>query len=166
MTVDPAGDAERMDASAGGQRWLVSWHPPGDVPAGRAHGAAGVCVAGDRLVLVSHDGVHWGFPAGRPEGQETVAETLRREVREEACAHVAHARLLGHARSECVDGPELGVVLVRSYWRADVHVEPWQPRFEIVHRRIVPVAAASEEVRYPDHAATRLAMRALGEAGL
>jgi hypothetical protein len=52
-----------------------------DPAAGRAHGAAGVCLAGpDQLVLISHDGVPWGFPAGRPERGETIEETLRREV--------------------------------------------------------------------------------------
>ena len=65
-----------MPTRSGGQDWLVSWHLPDDPRPGRAHGAAGVCVAGDRLVLISHDGVHWGFPAGRPEveGQRALAE--------------------------------------------------------------------------------------------
>ena len=29
-------------------------------------------------------------------------------------------------------------MLVRSVWRAEVELMPWQPRFEIRHRRIVP----------------------------
>ncbi len=120
----------------------------------------------DQLVLVSHDGVHWGFPTGRPEGNESIEETLHREMREEACVHVVSARLLGFARGECVEGHEEGLVLVRSYWRAEVEMEPWEPRFEIAHRRVVPGAQAGEHLRDPDGAATRISLRALAEARL
>lgn len=154
--------------TAAEKRWLVSWHPADAEPAGRPHGAAGICVGNDGrdLVLISADEVHWGFPAGRPEGAETVRETLAREMREEACVEVLEARLLGFARSECVAGDEKGVVLVRSYWRAEVAIGPWEPQFEIAHRRIVPAAEAAAEVREPDPAAARISMRALAEAGL
>jgi ADP-ribose pyrophosphatase YjhB (NUDIX family) len=78
-----------------------------------------------------------GFPAGRPEEGESWEETLRREMLEEACAIVGRARLLGFSRGACVAGPEEGLVLVRSMWRAEVQLEPWEPRFEIPHRRVV-----------------------------
>jgi ADP-ribose pyrophosphatase YjhB (NUDIX family) len=156
-----------MPTHSHGQDWLVSWWPAHDQPAGTPHGAAGVCVtATGELVLISHDGVHWGFPAGRPEADETTKDTLRREVAEEACAIVISARLLGFAHSECVDGHQKGQTLVRSYWRADVRAEPWQPQFEIRHRRLVAASAARDHVRDPDEAATRISFRALDEAGL
>jgi hypothetical protein len=47
-----------MPLHSSGQDWLVSWHPADDPPRGRPHGAAGICVAGDDLVLISHDGTH------------------------------------------------------------------------------------------------------------
>lgn len=165
--ITPALDRDAMPTRSGGQDWLVSWHPPDAPPAGRPHGAAGVCVAPpDRLVLISHDGKHWGFPAGRPEGDETAAETLRRELREEACVRLTDARLLGFSRSECTGGPECGLVLVRSYWLAEAAVEPWEPRFEIAHRTVIARADAAERVRDPDDAATRISQRALVEAGV
>jgi ADP-ribose pyrophosphatase YjhB (NUDIX family) len=166
--VLPVRDGEVIETVSSGQGWLVSWHRGDAVPAGRSHGAAGVCVvnAGLDLVLISPDGVHWGFPAGRPEGAESLRETLAREMREEACVEVLGAELLGFARSECVAGREKGLVLVRSYWLAEVEIGPWEPQFEIAHRRVVSAAEATRLVRDPDPAATRISMRALAEVGL
>ena len=152
-----ARDREQMRLHTNEQDWIVSWHPGDAEPAGTPHGAAGVCVTGDgQLVLISHDGRHWGFPAGRPEGDESAEETLSREMLEEACADVVGARLLGYARSQCVSGWQQGLVLVRSYWRAD----------EVRHRRMVAAAEARKHVRDPDEAATRISYRALDEAGM
>jgi ADP-ribose pyrophosphatase YjhB (NUDIX family) len=64
------------------------------------------------IVLISHDGELWDLPAGRPEGCETLEETLRREMLEEACATVLQTRLLGFVRSVCASGPEEGLDLV------------------------------------------------------
>ncbi|HEX9335085.1 MAG TPA: NUDIX domain-containing protein [Pseudonocardiaceae bacterium] len=161
-----APDGEVMPSHSGGQDWLVSWHSATSEPVGRPHGAAGVCVATDQLVLISPDGIHWGFAAGRPEPGETIEETLRREMLEEACVRVVGQRLLGFARSECVEGHEKGLVLVRSYWRAEVEIQPWDPRFEIRHRKVVAASDAKIEVRDPDEVATRISHRALDEAGL
>jgi 8-oxo-dGTP pyrophosphatase MutT (NUDIX family) len=156
-----------MPSHLAGQDWLVSWHPPDDLPAGRAHGAAGVCVAdGNQLVLISPDGIHWGFPASRPEAGESFEETLQREMWEEACIRVISVRLLGFARGECVAGREVGVVLVRSYWRAEVEILAWEPLFEVVHRRIVQSTEARKWVRDPDEVATRISQPALVEADL
>lgn len=168
MTATTAAlDFEPMAMDTPTGRFWVAWHGPDTLPEGRPHGAAGICVSdGSDLALISHDGVHWGFPAGRPEGDETDRETLDREMWEEACARVRDARLLGYSRSECVDGSEKGVVLVRSYWLADVDIAPWEPQFEIRHRRIVPVTEARAQVRDPDVAATRISLRALAEVGL
>jgi 8-oxo-dGTP pyrophosphatase MutT (NUDIX family) len=162
-----AGDGEPMRSRSHGQDWIVSWQPPTTTPAGTSNGAAGVCLtdAGE-LVLISHDGTHWGFPAGRPDGDETPLDTLRREMLEEACATVVDARLLGFARSRCVGGRQRGLVLVRSYWRALVEIGPWEPAFEIRHRRVIPVTEAWRHVQDPDLAETRISHRALLEAGL
>ncbi|WP_152365506.1 NUDIX hydrolase [Microlunatus speluncae] len=162
----PAVPGEPMRFRGNASDWLIAWHSADAMLAGTSNGAAGICVAGGRLVLISPDNVHWGFPAGRPEGDETPAETLRRELHEEACVEVLSARLLGFARSECVGGRLHGTVLVRSYWRAEVRIGPWEPEHEIRHRRIVPVEEAIQVVRDPDHVASRISHRALTEAGL
>lgn len=116
------------------------------------------------VILVSPDGRTWDLPAGRPEPGESWEDTLRREMLEEACATVRSARLLGFVRGECVAGHELGRVLVRSVWRAEVDVGPWDPQYEIPHRRIVPATEAMKIMgRHPFASVIR---RELHEAGL
>ena len=164
----PAGDREPMPTVSAGQHWLVSWHPPGADLEGRPHGATGVCLGEDGrdLVLISPDQVYWGLPGGRPEGTETPRETLQREMWEEACVDVLDAQLLGFSRSVCTKGHEKDLALVRSFWRARVKIGPWLPQFEILYRRVVPAARASEFLREPDAVAMRVSLRALAEAGL
>lgn len=89
------------------------------------------------VVLISNDGERWGWPGGRPDGDESWEQTFRREILEETCAVVGDARLLGFCRAVCLTGPEQGLVLVRSVWRAEVELMPWEPRFEIAHRLVV-----------------------------
>lgn len=131
-------DCEEFAVRSNGGDWLTAWHSPTEIPAGTPHGANGFCVAADKdVVLISNDAERWGWPGGRPEGDESWEETLRREILEEACCIVRAARLLGFCRSVCLSGPEKDLVLVRSIWRAEVELMPWKPRFEIAHRRVV-----------------------------
>ncbi|MFF8841850.1 NUDIX domain-containing protein [Streptomyces sp. NPDC015127] len=146
---DIAGDGVDFTAFINGQEWRVAWFPPPDAPPGTPHGAEAVCVAGDRIVVISGDGQRWGLPAGRPEGQEQWVDTMRREVREEACAEVSECRLLGFSRGLCIGGPQEGLVLVRSMWRAEVRTAAWAPRFEMAHRRLLPPDQAFRSLTVP-----------------
>ena len=133
-----ASDGQEFVVRSNGGDWLIAWHSPSAVPAGTPHGANAFCVtADDRVVLISNDGERWGWPGGRPEGDESWGQTLRREILEETCSIVNDARLLGFCRSSCLSGPEKDRVLVRSIWRAEVNLLPWKPSFEIAHRRVV-----------------------------
>jgi ADP-ribose pyrophosphatase YjhB (NUDIX family) len=159
---DVAKDFEEFRVRADGQDWIVSWYPPPIAPDGRSHGSAGVCVTCDgSIVLVGTDGVHWSMPAGRPEGDETWEQTLRREVAEEACATVTEAKLLGFCRSFCVEGREEGLALVRSFWRAQVELGKWEPKFEISHRQVFAQAEVLSNLEREYH---RIFRRALIEA--
>jgi ADP-ribose pyrophosphatase YjhB (NUDIX family) len=162
-----AADGQQIPVRSNGGDWVVSWHPPPEPPAGTPHGAEGVCVTGHGdVVLVSRDGAVWDLPAGRPEPGETWEDTLRREMSEEACATVVTARLLGFVQGSCVGGPERGRVLVRSMWRADVELGPWEPRFEIPHRRVVAPADVADQLTLGIHPFALVIRRELLEAGV
>ena len=122
------------------RRWSVTWSPQDSPPPGENHGSSGICLTGNGIVLVSRDGARWEFPAGRPEGDESLRDTLRREVREEACCEVETADLLGFTTSTCLAGPQQGLVLVRAHWAAHAVAAPWRPVDETVQRMEVRVA--------------------------
>jgi len=161
-----ARDGEEIAFRENHQDWIASWHSSLTPPDGTPHGASGLCVTGaGEIVLISQDGEHWDLPGGRPEGHETWEETLRREMLEEACATVIQARLLGFSRGACVAGPQVGLVIVRSLWRADVELAPWEPQFEISHRRVVAVAEVLDQLALAD-GLVRIISRALHEAAI
>ena len=162
-------DRAEVAVATNGEDWRVAWYPAPDLPTGTPHGAAAICLVGDQVVLVSSDGEHWGLPGGRPERHEDLVDTLRREIREEACATVTSSTLLGFSRGRCVRGLEKGLVLFRSMWRAEVLLEAWQPEFEITQRRLVRADDALGQlfghVRFPDELRP-LYRRTFAEAGL
>src|SRR6266571_7662357 len=163
---DIARDGRDLTVSSNGADWRVGWYPPPDPPPGTPHGAAAVCLSGNRIVLVSSEGQQWGLPGGRPEQGERWADTLRREIAEEACAQVASARLLGFTRGMCVRGPEEGLVLVRSMWRAEVRLQRWEPRFEITHRRLAPAHEALRSVTIAEPGVAPIYRRMFLEAAI
>ena len=80
-TLQAVKEYEEFQVETDGQDLLSTWFPSHDVPKGKRHGSAGICVTDNgEVVLITQDGKSWGFPGGRPEGSESWEETLRREV--------------------------------------------------------------------------------------
>lgn len=73
---------------------------------------------------------------------------------------------LGFTRGQCLTGPGRGTVLVRSVWRAEVELHPWEARFEIADRRVVAPAAAEEALSLGSHPFAAIIRRELAEAAL
>ncbi|MDZ7750999.1 MAG: NUDIX domain-containing protein [Gammaproteobacteria bacterium] len=146
-----AGTGEVFHIHDAGQDWLATWHEPATVPDGQAHGSAAACLTSTGgIVLVSaNGGLSWQFPGGRPERGEGWQATLEREVREEACARVDAATLVGFIRLSCHHGVREGEVLVRSLWRAEVTLLPWHPRHEMTHRRVAGLEEALASLTRP-----------------
>ena len=161
-----ARDGEAFTVRSNGGDWLVAWHTPSAVPLGTPHGANAFCLTADNgVVLISPDGERWGWPGGRPEGDEAWEQTLRREILEEVCSMVSDAQLLGFCRGQCLTGSEQGLVLVRSVWRAEVELLLWEPRFEITYRRVVPAIEVLSHL-WMEEGYEPIYHRALVEAGL
>jgi hypothetical protein len=158
---------ESLVVHSAGQDWLASWHSPQlTAPDGKPHGSAGICItANGNVILVCEKDNAWDLPQGRPEGNEGWRATLEREVLEEACATVIDAALLGYERGECIKGPELGSVLVRSVWNATVTLHAWEPRYEIMQRAVLSPAEALAKMGL-DHPFRPFRLRAFHEAGL
>lgn len=142
-----AADREEMPVPADGGDWRMAWHPPVETPPGEPYEANAFCVTSEGdVVLVSEDDRHWVWPGGQPRYSESWQQALRRGLLEQACVTVTDMRLLGFVRSRCVSGEELGFVLVRTVWFAQVAVLPWQPDYEMQFRRLVPARSLAEHL--------------------
>ncbi|HVL07339.1 MAG TPA: GNAT family N-acetyltransferase [Acidimicrobiales bacterium] len=125
----------------GGRRTLCSWLSPEEISSEDViERALAVCFTVDgRIVLVSGDGkTLWNHPGGGREMGESIDQTMRREVYEEACAHVLASTLAGYDRFVDIDGA--GTVLRTNHqarFAARVALEPFVARHETAGRTVV-----------------------------
>lgn len=127
-----------------GRPTVLTWLPGYRPASGEAvRQVSGVCLTGEgRVVLVSEDGEAWSLPGGHPEAGEDWEATLRREVREEACAEVLACRLLGAVWVEGLT-PE---PYFQLRYRARVRLDGFAPAFETRHRIAVPLAEVARRM--------------------
>jgi len=73
---------------------LLSWHPSEscDLPVTGSHG---FCFFGGKALVCQIRSMGWSIPGGHLLEGESAAECLEREVREEACAEIDRALLIG-----------------------------------------------------------------------
>jgi len=83
--------------------WIETLVPPFDAPIMQV---SGVCLNenGDILVVKKKD--KWSLPGGHPENEETPAQTLQREIMEEAGIRIDEFKLLGAIRVTHPNNPK------------------------------------------------------------
>ena len=130
-------------------RFRTWWVPAGVEPPVPASRAQAVCLtAPDRAVMVGiGPELTWGLPGGGLEGDESVLEGLAREMREEACAELLEATLLGHQVGVEVRADGVGPLWAQAKHLATVRLDPFEPQHEITHRREVPLDEVVAELR-------------------
>jgi ADP-ribose pyrophosphatase YjhB (NUDIX family) len=133
---EPPGVLTESEGGATLTLMPAGWMPP----VGEISQCLGLCFTDEgQVVLVGFGDGRWSLPGGTVEPEEVLADTLAREVREEACATVVASRYLASQR--VVEPPGRPDGLLRHYqsrWWARVRLEPWEPRFETTARRLEP----------------------------
>ena len=130
----PPEPVEDVDRPARFTLMAPGWMPPREM----VTQALGICFTGDGLVvMVTWDGLQWTFPGGTVEDGETVQQALVREVAEEACARVVHCQYLACQHVADPLNPNGGPSYYQTRWWARVHLDPWQPRHEMIGRCLV-----------------------------
>ncbi|WP_369250401.1 NUDIX hydrolase [Streptomyces sp. R41] len=111
------------------------WYPPGRL----VTQSYGFCFTPEgQVVLVATDDGFWNLPGGQVEPGEEPAQTLVREVAEEACARVIRSRYLACQHVWDPQAPSGPTSHYQTRWWARIECDPWRPRHETVDRRLLP----------------------------
>lgn len=122
-----------------GRTVIVTWLDlPFVPPRALTTQAYGICFTDSgQIVLVGDAREQWNLPGGHPEGQETLEQTLAREVWEEACAEVLASRYLGCQQIDDPDAPDGLTCYYQARFWARIVLHPFVPEHETTHRCLI-----------------------------
>lgn len=129
----------------------LEWNDSETFPEGvQVSQVTGYCVNEDGHLLLVKNKHGWGFPGGHPEREETVQETLHRELKEEANAEIEPLALIGYME---VDDPqnedaEGKHYLQLRYLAKVTSLADWSGEFETDDRMFSPLADIPKHISW------------------
>ncbi|MEM7032751.1 MAG: NUDIX hydrolase [Chloroflexota bacterium] len=122
-----------------GRPITITWLPlPFEPPLDLVTQAYGICFASDyQILLISEDNRYWNLPGGTVEANETLAETLKREVWEEANADVLDYAYIGCQRIDDPEAPSGKRQYYQTRFWARIALQPFNPQFETIARKLI-----------------------------
>jgi 8-oxo-dGTP pyrophosphatase MutT (NUDIX family) len=121
--------------------WLDPEHGGQEQDVGRSE-VLGFTDDGLLVVVAEGDPDFLGLPGGHREAGESLEETLRRELREEACAELLEFELIGYQRFRHLEGDAVRLVTTDAMYWARVRCDDFDPRFETRTRRLLTIDEA------------------------
>ncbi|MFA6593903.1 MAG: NUDIX hydrolase [Candidatus Buchananbacteria bacterium] len=140
-----------------GRELTLTWIETGVVPQNlKISQVSGYCLDNNNQVLIIKNEHGWGLPGGHPEEGESVEQSLRREILEEADATVGSFKLFGYIevndpQNESIEGRDY--VQLRFICRL-AEISDFSAGFETSERAFVSIADLPNYVTWMAASAT------------
>jgi ADP-ribose pyrophosphatase YjhB (NUDIX family) len=127
-------------ASFAGRNLTLTWQETGEIPTNlNISQVSAFCLNDNNEILIIKNKHGWGLPGGHPESGETIEESLRREIKEEADCSIKNFKLIGYVeaadpQNDSVEGKKY--VQLRFLCRLDKIAE-FRAEFETSERQFV-----------------------------
>lgn len=133
-----------------GRQITIAWLPaPFEPPRNAITQVSGICfTSAGKIVLVAGRQGYWALPGGRPEPNDTLEQTLAREVREEACAVVRRSAYLGAQQVNDPNDPDGPHVYYQARYWARVELRRFRPKLETAQRILVAPPAFVDTLKW------------------
>ena len=126
------------------QVYFLTWHKARAVPHGYITQVSGyIFNENDQLLIVKVE-EDWTIPGGKPEGNETPVETLKREVIEETNVTIYKPLKIGHVEV-LPQGNQGGIYFQLAYTD---QIEPFTSEFESSERRFINVNDVKDYIKW------------------